>query len=153
MGGKFPVRAAELSAILERHGLAFISGWYSAKVLERDTGAEIAAIRNHLDLLAEMGCRVMVFAEGSGTTQSDRTQPAGRHRQIPEAEWPGYAKRVQAVAEHMQARGVQLAFHHHMGTAVQTRARVDELLRRTRPALGPPLGTRPAPYAGIDPPD
>jgi len=90
MGGKFPRRAAELKPILERHGLALISGWYSAKLLERTVEAEIEAVAAHLELMAAMGCTVMVFAEGSGATHGDRTQPAGRRRIIAEAEWTEY---------------------------------------------------------------
>ena len=57
MGGKFPNRSEELRPILDRHGLAFVSGWYSAKLLERDAKAEVAAMKGHLDLMAEMGCK------------------------------------------------------------------------------------------------
>ncbi|MSP50676.1 MAG: myo-inosose-2 dehydratase [Alphaproteobacteria bacterium] len=151
MGGKFPNRAAELRPILDRHGLAFVSGWYSAKLLERDAKAEIAAIGGHLDLMADMGCKVMVFAEGSGGTHGDRTQPAGRRRMIADAEWPEYGRRVHAVAEHMLKRGVRLAFHHHMGTAVQTEAEIDRLIGATDSEVGLLLDTGHATYAGIDP--
>ena len=66
MGGKFPKTTEALRPVLDRHGLAFISGWYSAKLLERDAEQEIAAMQPHLDLMAGMGCAVMVFAEVSG---------------------------------------------------------------------------------------
>ena len=151
MGGKFPKRSKELKPILDRHGLAFVSGWYSAKLLERDAKAEIAAIKDHLDLMAEMGCKVMVFAEGSGTTQADRTQPASQHRTVSASEWPEYARRLNQVGEHMAARGVKLAFHHHMGTAVQTEAEIDEMMRRTGASVGLLLDTGHATYAGVDP--
>ena len=64
-------------AIVFTFGLALISGWYSAKLLERDLAAEIAASEAHLALMAAMGCAVMVFAEGSGTTHGDRRGPTG----------------------------------------------------------------------------
>ncbi|MCC7047253.1 MAG: myo-inosose-2 dehydratase [Alphaproteobacteria bacterium] len=151
MGGKFPKTTAELRPVLARHGLDFISGWYSAKLLERDAEAEIAAIAGHLDLMAGMGCKVMVFAEGSGATHGDRTQPAGKRRTIADAEWADYGKRVTAVAEHMARRGVRLAFHHHMGTAVQTAEEVDRLMAATGEAAGLLLDTGHATYAGGDP--
>ncbi len=151
MGGKFPKRAADLKPILDRHGLAFISGWYSARLLERDADAEIAAMSDHLDLMVAMGCPVMVFAEVSGGTHGDRTQPADRRRVIADEEWPTYAKRVQTVAEHMKARGVTLAFHHHMGTAIQTEADIDRLIATTGPVVGLLLDAGHATYAGCDP--
>ena len=87
MGGKFPSHASELKPLLDRHNLRFVSGWYSAKLLERDAKVEIAAIKDHLDLMADMGCKVMVFAEGSGGTHGDRMQPASSRRAISEGEW------------------------------------------------------------------
>lgn len=149
MGGKFPKTAAALRPVLDRHGLAFISGWYSAKLLERDAQAEIAAIADHLDLMAGMGCKVMVFAEGSGATHGDRTKPAGQRRQI--QDWAEYGKRITAVGEHMRKRGVHLAFHHHMGTAVQTGDEIDRLMASTGDAVGLLLDTGHATYAGADP--
>jgi inosose dehydratase len=151
MGGKFPKSAAALRPLLGRHQLDFISGWYGARLLERDAAAEIAAMESHLDLMADMGCAVMVFAEVSGGTHGDRTKPAGTRRPVTDAEWPAYAKRVSQVAEHMARRGVRLAFHHHMGTAIQTGAEIDRLMQATGPAVGLLLDTGHASYAGADP--
>ena len=151
MGGKFPKTAAGLRPVLERHGLAFISGWYSARLLERDANAEVAAMQPHLDLMAGMGCKVMVFAEVSGGTHGDRTKPAGTRRAIAAAEWPEYARRIAAVAAHMRKVGVRLAFHHHMGTAIQTEAEIDRLMAATGDDVGLLLDTGHATYAGADP--
>lgn len=149
MGGKFPKTAVALRPVLDRHGLAFISGWYSAKLLERDAQAEIAAVADHLDLMAGMGCKVMVFAEGSGATHGDRAKPAGQRRQV--QDWAEYGKRITAVGEHMKKRGVHLAFHHHMGTAVQAGDEIDRLMASTGDAVGLLLDTGHATYAGADP--
>lgn len=151
MGGKFPKTAAALKPILDRHGLAFVSGWYSARLLERDAEAEIAAIGDHLTLMAEMGCKVMVFAEGVDASAGDRNSPASEHRVIEDSEWPVYAKRIQAVAAHMKSRGVTLAFHHHMSTAIQTGAEIDRLMTLTGSEVGLLLDTGHATYAGCDP--
>src|SRR5260370_17936823 len=97
-----------------------------------------------------MGCSVMVFAEGSGATHGDRTQPAGKRRMIGDSEWAEYGKRLDLLAEHMIRRGVRLAFHHHMGTAVQTGPEIDRLMRSTGDALGLVLHTGHATYAGAD---
>ncbi|MBM3524395.1 MAG: myo-inosose-2 dehydratase, partial [Alphaproteobacteria bacterium] len=63
LGNKFPRDSKVLGPIMARHGLAVVSGWYSARLVERDAPAEIAAMQSHLKLLKESGCRVMVFAE------------------------------------------------------------------------------------------
>jgi len=43
LGCKFPRTAPELRAALAPHGLALVSGWYSARLLERDAAAEFVA--------------------------------------------------------------------------------------------------------------
>src|SRR5260370_27032065 len=97
-----------------------------------------------------MGCSVMVFAEGSGATHGDRTQPAGKRRLIGDSDWAVYGKRLDVLAEHMIRRGVRLAFHHHMGTAVQTGPEIDRLMRSTSDAVGLLLDTGHATYSGVD---
>lgn len=151
MGGKFPKTARELKPILDRHGLTFVSGWYSAKLLERDAAAEIEAVADHLDLMAGMGCKVMVFAEGSGATHGDRTKPADARRMIGTNEWAEYGKRMTKVAEHILKRGVRLAMHHHVGTTIQTEDEIDRLMQTTGPEVGLLLDTGHATYAGVDP--
>src|SRR5262245_14653976 len=63
LGRKFPRNAVELGPLRQEHGLSLVSGWYSAELLTRDPKAEIAAMRDHLNLLAGLGSPVMVFAE------------------------------------------------------------------------------------------
>src|SRR5215469_17962219 len=63
LGHKFPRDPEVLRPILERFGLALISGWYSGRLLERSVSEEIAAIEPHRALLAAMGCSVLVYAE------------------------------------------------------------------------------------------
>ena len=55
MGSKFPPEARELGALLERHRLDLVSGWYDGRVHERDVDAEWDAILPHLTLLRAMG--------------------------------------------------------------------------------------------------
>ena len=151
MGGKFPKTAAALRPVLDRHQLKFVSGWYSGQVLQHSAEEEINDIAGHLDLLAAMGSPVMVFAEGANSFQSNRSMPAATHIALDDANWKPYGARLTKLAEHMAARGVRMAFHHHMGTAVQTEAEIDRLMNVTGEAVGLLLDTGHATYAGADP--
>jgi inosose dehydratase len=151
LGNKFPRRAAELAPILDRHRLALISGWYSARLLERSLADEIAAVEDHLALLAELGCRVMIFAETTGGIGDDRSVPLSRRPRLAEGDWPGFAAKLTAIAEHLERRGVAMAFHHHMGTVIETEAEIDRLMASTGPAVGLLLDTGHLAYAGGDP--
>ncbi len=49
----------------------------------------------------------------------------------PTPHWPAFCAKLNEVARHLRARGVRLAFHHHMGTVVQTEAEIDRLMANT----------------------
>ncbi len=51
----------------------------------------------------------------------------------------------------MAARGLRLAYHHHMGTVIQTEAEIDRLMAETGPEVGLLLDTGHLAYAGGDP--
>ncbi len=148
LGRKFPRRAAELRPILDRHGLRLVSGWYPARLLERSVAEEIDAVADHLELLREMGCAVMVFAD---ETRCNREVGASRRPRLAEAEWPEFCARLALVARHLQDAGVRLAFHHHMDTVVQTEPEIDRLMAATGPEVGLLLDTGHLVYAGGDP--
>jgi inosose dehydratase len=151
MGGKFPKVPATLRPILEEHGLVLVSGWYSGELLERSVEEEITAAQSHLDLLAAMGCKVMVYAETTGTVQNRRERPLSSRPRADAGQWGDYGKRLTQVAEHFLQQGVQMAFHHHMGTVVETENEVDRLMENTGDAVGLLIDTGHATFAGIDP--
>ena len=118
LGNKFPREPAALAATLKPHGLKLVSGWYGALLRERSVEDEIRAMQPHLDLLAAMACPVMVFAEVGGSVQGQRGTPLASRPVMTDPEWRGYLPKITAVAEHMAARGVSIAYHHHMGTVI-----------------------------------
>jgi inosose dehydratase len=150
LGRKFPRRAAELRPILLRHRLALVSGWYGAELRRRSPTAELAAVQDHLTLLAELGSTVMVFAEVSDSVQGARGVPLSRRPRLAEAEWAPFGEALTEVAEALRARGVRMAYHHHMGTVVETEAEVDRLMAVTGEAVGLLLDTGHLTYAGAD---
>ncbi len=151
LGGKFPRDAAALRPLLDRHGLRLVSGWYSAHLVRRSVEDEVRSVDAHLRLLAAMGCRAMVFAEGHGSTDGDPSAPLSRRPVLTDAEWPGFCARVDALARHLRAHGVRLAFHHHMGTVVQTEDEIDRLMAGTSDDVALLLDTGHLAFAGGDP--
>jgi inosose dehydratase len=151
LGNKFPREPSALKPIMTRHGLALVSGWYSASLLERDADAEIAAMQPHLALLKAMGCSVMVFAETSRGVAGDRAVPLSRRPVMAEADWSRFATRLNQVAGYLASQGVAMAFHHHMGTVIESEAEIDRMMAATGPAVGLLLDTGHLTYAGGDP--
>jgi myo-inosose-2 dehydratase len=149
LGNKFPREAEALRPILARHGLALVSGWYSGRLLERSVEAELAAMEPHAALLAAMGCEALIFAETSGGIAGRRDVPLSRRPVLDD--WKGFGRKLTAVAEALAARGLRLAYHHHMGTVVETAAEIDRLMAVTGEAVGLLLDTGHLAFAGADP--
>jgi inosose dehydratase len=152
LGRKMPGEPAKLRRLLGKHDLSLVSGWYSARLLERDARAEIASMKDHLRLMKECGAAVMVFAE---TTQEIINHVGARRSARPRigsaAEWKKFGARISAVADHLADQGVRMAYHHHMGTVVESAEDIARLIENTGDNLGLLLDTGHLTYAGGDP--
>ena len=151
LGHKFPRTAGELAPLLSGHGLVLVSGWYSLRLLERDADEELRAMQPHLDLLAALGCSVVIVAEVSGAVHGDYARRASERPDISASRHAGFAQRLSQLAEEVRARGLRLAYHHHMGTVVQSAEDVDALMSATSPAVELLLDTGHLTFAGANP--
>ncbi len=151
MGGKFPRNAEALAPLLARYDLALVSGWYDGRIHEREPAAEWEAILPHLTLLRAMGCRHVVYADTSGRSDGDLFAPISKRPQLADENWTSYGKRLTALAERMAEFGVGMAFHHHMGTIVETDQEVDRLMAATGEAVGLLFDCGHSIFAGGDP--
>ena len=151
LGHKFPRAPAALAQVLAPHRLALISGWYGARLRERSAEAEIEALAPHLNLLAALKAPVLVFAEVSGSVQGRRDQPLAVRPRMSAAEWAVFAGRLATVAAHTRARGVQLAYHHHMGTVIETADEIGRLMVATSNDVGLLLDSGHLAFAGAEP--
>ncbi len=151
LGGKFPRQSVELKPILHKHGLDLISGWYDGRIAERDVGAEMDAIRPHLQLLKDLGCRHVVYADTSLGRHGAIWEPISKRPELPAGDWPAYGRKITSLAEQMADFGVGMAFHHHMGTIVETDAEVGLLMRHSSQAVGLLYDTGHSIFSGGDP--
>jgi inosose dehydratase len=148
LGNKFPRVAKELRPILQAHDRSLVSGWYSGRLLERDVDAEWDAMSRHFQLVRDLGCEVMVLAEVSRCTHGDQRVPVSQRPHLARHEWPGFCDRLTSLAERMKTEGLRLAYHHHMGTVVQSQQDVDRMMEGTGDAVGLLLDTGHLTYGG-----
>jgi inosose dehydratase len=151
LGNKFPRDAAVLRPILARHGLDLVSGWYGSRLLERDVDAEMAEAEAHIALLSAMGCKVMVHAEVARAIHGDRRAALSQRPVMTDADWAIFTPRITEFARRLKARGLWLAYHHHIGTVIETQAEIDRLMAVTGPEVGLLLDTGHLSFAGGDP--
>jgi len=151
LGGKFPRDAATLKPLLDGYGLDLVGGWYSGNLLVHDAEAEWAVLQDHLALLKAMGSTVFVHAETSNAIHGARAVPMTGTPQLDEAGWKQFGGRLTEVADRIAAEGLRFAYHHHLGTVVETAADLDAFVRHTGPNVGLTLDTGHAALGGINP--
>uniref|UniRef100_UPI0035CA14CC myo-inosose-2 dehydratase n=1 Tax=uncultured Sphingomonas sp. TaxID=158754 RepID=UPI0035CA14CC len=151
LGNKFPRDPAALAPIMQGYGLDVIGGWYSSSLLVHNADAEIAAMAPHLALLRAMGSSVFILAETSNAVHGDRGSRLDRHPELDDDQWRLFGARLDAVASYVNAQGLRFAYHHHLGTAVETDAELQRFFAVTGDHVGLVLDTGHALYGGIDP--
>ncbi len=150
-GGKFPLDAAALGPQLRAHGLQLVSGWFSGRLLEGSVARERERIEQQLATFAALGAPLMVYAETTGSVQGAQGTPMSRRPTLARSDFADYGRRLTELAEYLAARGVPMAYHHHMGTVIETEQEVDLLMEHTGPAVGLLLDTGHLVFAGGDP--
>jgi inosose dehydratase len=151
LGNKFPRNAAELKPILEAYGMVLVGGWYSSFLIGRDAETEFAASVAHRKLLRDMGTTVFIVAECTNTVHGTKSAPLSTRPVMTDAQWGVFNRRLTTFAELLLADGFHLAYHHHMGTVVQTGAEIDRMMVGTGKAVNLLLDTGHAKWGGDDP--
>ncbi|MEJ2023027.1 MAG: myo-inosose-2 dehydratase [Maritimibacter sp.] len=132
-GHRWPDDPKELKELLGSYGLKFISGWYSTELLTRSVEDEIAAFQPHLAKLKENGCKVCVTCETSNAIHGS-DKPLTEKPGLTADEMVAFGAKLEEFAAYMESQGVLLAYHHHMGTVVQTPEEIDAFMAATGPA-------------------
>ena len=151
LGHKFPREPAALRDVLGRFGMACIGGWYSLSLLTRSAADEFAAAAPHRALLRAMGTDVFIACECSNTIHGVRAAPLSRRPILAAGQWAQFGQRLTEFAELLEAEGLRLCYHHHMGTVVQSPVDIEALMAATRPPVQLLLDTGHATWGGADP--
>jgi inosose dehydratase len=93
----------------------------------------------------------MVHAEVSRAIHGERTTPLSKRPVLSESDWALLIPRMTEFGKRLKARGLHLAYHHHMGTVIESQADVDRLMASTGPEVGLLLDTGHLTFAGGDP--
>jgi inosose dehydratase len=95
---------------------------------------EVSAFLRHRDCLHGLGAKVIAVSEQGHSVQRQSDIPAfvGKHHNTL-AEWERLFDGLNRLGSLALEKGMQLVYHHHMGTCVQTEAEIDELMENTDP--------------------
>ena len=130
-GGKFPKTSEELLPKLNNYNLNLCSGWYGGNLRQNSTDEEKQLIRGQLDLFKDCNAPCIVFAEVSGSIQGDPNRKLSTRPQMDNEEWNSFCNKLSEMGKFLEGEGMPLAYHHHMGTVIETHEDTIRLLENT----------------------
>ena len=134
-GRRFPMDMDELGPILSNFGISVCGGWFSGLLLDGDLAAEKDRIRAQLDFFIAAGAPCLVYGETARSIQGDRSHPLSSKPRLDAAEIKAYGAKLTAFAEWCADEGMPIAYHHHMGAAIETEPEIDAFMNATGDAV------------------
>ena len=147
-GGKFPKTSKDLLPILNKHNIKLCSGWYGANLLKRSVKEEMENIRAQLDLFKDCNAPCIVFAEVTDSIQADEKKPLSRRPKLDKDDWKKFCEKINEVGKRLDGENMPLAYHHHMGTVIQSHEDTERLMNETNDTVKLTIDTGHMLFAG-----
>ena len=149
-GGKFPKKSKELIPLLEKYNLNLCSGWYGANLRKNSVKEEKSKIQEQLKLFQDCKAPCIVFAEVSDSIAGDPDKSLSSRPQMDKEGWNEFCKKISEMGKFLEDQGMPLAYHHHMGTVIETQDDTERLLESTTDHVKLILDTGHMLFAGGD---
>ena len=149
-GQRFPMNIDELGPILDRFGISVCGGWFSGLLLDGDIEAEKDRIREQMDFFIAAKAPCIVYGETARAIQGVRSAPLATGPRLSDDEMRVYGRKMTAFAQWCADESMPIAYHHHMGAAVETEAEIDSFMNHTGEALQLACDTGHLAFAGGD---
>jgi inosose dehydratase len=130
-GGKFPKNSSELIPKLKKEKLELCSGWYGAQLLNNTAKEEFSLMKNQLKLFKDCRSPCMVFAEITNSIQGDPNIALSKRPKLTKDDWNKLINRINEISKMMMDENMPLAYHHHMGTVIETEEETKRLMENT----------------------
>lgn len=153
VGNKFSRNPKQLQAALEPLNLQIASAWFSTYfVIPEKVEQCVADFMVHMNFLKAMGAKVIVVSECGASIQGTPQPIFGKKPVFTEKQWRDLFSGLERIGEYAKKNEMDIVYHEHMGTGVQTEEEVHYLMQHTDPALVSLLiDTGHITYAGGDP--
>ncbi|MDR2390787.1 MAG: myo-inosose-2 dehydratase, partial [Planctomycetota bacterium] len=134
IGNKYPKDPAILARALSLRGLEIANAWFSSFLTTRPFEETERGFIRQCDFLKAMGSGLIGVSEQGNSIQGQMETPLFEARHVMnEEEWRRLANGLNRLGVLAAGKGIRLAYHHHMGTVVQTPAETDRLMAETDP--------------------
>lgn len=134
-GQRMPADTEGLRAYLETNDIALCGGWCSGASLVNDPAAEREAVRQQVEQFVALGAPCIVYAECSNTVQGQIGTPVNNRPKLSKDEVKAYGAKIAELAKWMADQGMPMAYHHHMGSIIESEDDVNWLMEGSGPEV------------------
>ncbi|MGL4484096.1 MAG: myo-inosose-2 dehydratase [Anaerovoracaceae bacterium] len=128
VGNKYPKSVPELKAALELRDMEICNAWFGSCFTTKPMEEVVEEFIAHRDFLYSMGAKVIGGAEVGNSLQSTNLPVIDAKPDFTEEEWTKVLQGTAALGRLAKERGMKYAYHHHMGTGIQTPEEIDRLM-------------------------
>lgn len=133
IGNKYPKDPETLKQFLEPRGLEVASAWFSAFLTTEPYENTFEKFKEHRDFLWNMGAKVIVVSEQGHSIQGRDLPIFEEKPKFTDQEWDLLTKGLEKLGDLAHERDMEIVYHHHMGTGVQTTDEIERLMENTDP--------------------
>ncbi len=153
IGNKYPQDVETLKKALALRNLRICNCWFSTFLISKPYEETEKEFIKKVEFLKAMGAKVIGVSEQSYSVQGQMNTPVFGHKHIMDQdEWKLLCDGLNKLGRVAKERGIDLTFHHHMGTVVQTESEVDYMMEHTDPEYFSLLfDSGHFAYCGVDP--
>lgn len=133
IGNKYPKDPDTLRPFLDLRSLSVASAWFSSFLTTKPIEETISSFKEHRDFLHAMGAKVIVISEQGHSIQGQNLPIFDAKPIFTEDEWQLLTSGLETLGDIAAEKEMEIVYHHHMGTGVQTTEEIDRLMAETNP--------------------
>lgn len=135
-GNKYPKDYDTLRKALDIRGMQICNMWFSSFLTTFENDKTYAAFDTHMDYTYSLGARVVGVGECGVTIHGQEETPLfSKSPVLTDAQFENMAKGLNEMGRRAKEKGMNLCFHPHVGTGIQSLAEIDRLMEMTDPSL------------------
>ncbi len=131
VGNKYPNDPAVLKPYLDVRGLTICNQWFSSFLASKPFAVVEADFRKQMDFLKKVGADVIGPSEQTRSCQGKDVSVFSGKAVFNSEEFKKLTSGMDHLGKIAREEGMKLAFHHHMGTSVQTIEETERFLNDT----------------------
>lgn len=134
IGNKYPKDPQVLKEQLQMRGISIASAWFSAYLTTQTWEENERSFIAFRDYLHALGAKMINVAEQGNTIQGQMHTPIFDGKpEYTSQQWDQLTRGLDRFGDLAHDVGMEISYHHHMGTGVQTTSEIDRLMEGTDP--------------------